>query len=84
MTNREKKERRRAAGLKGLATRQARAAAGRPPVERAELLRRAAALGIERERAFWRRVQELRAGRPAEWSPATVAALAAVLGGPDS
>lgn len=84
----EKRERRRAAGRKAAATRKARAAAGPVPAEpfagprpsRADLVRRARALGLGGERAFWRRVHELRAGhRPADWTAGQVVALDAAL-----
>ena len=88
MTNQERRERRREAALKGAQTRAARKAAGPQPAEpfagpppaRMDLLRRAQALGIKGERAFWRRVHELRAGhRPADWTAGQVVALDAVL-----
>jgi hypothetical protein len=88
MTNDERRERRREAGRKAAATRKARVAAGPPPAEpfagpqpaRMDLLRRAQALGIKGERAFWRRVHELRAGhRPADWTAGQVVALDAAL-----
>ena len=45
-----------------------------------DLIRRAQALGIKDERAFWRRVQELRAShRPADWTAGQVVALDAAL-----
>jgi hypothetical protein len=45
-----------------------------------DLLRRAQALGLKGERAFWRRVHELRAGhRPADWTASPVVALDAAL-----
>jgi hypothetical protein len=88
MTNDERRERRREAGRKAAATRKARAAVGSPSAEpfagpqpaRMDLLRRALALGIKGERAFWRRVHELRAGhRPSQWNAAQVVALDAAL-----
>ena len=84
MTNQERRERRREAALKGAATRKARAQVGTQPAEpfagprpaRMDLLRRAVALGIKGERAFWRRVHELRAShRPSEWTAGQVVAL---------
>ena len=45
-----------------------------------DLVRRAQALGLKGERAFWRRVQELRAShRPADWTAGQVVALDAAL-----
>jgi hypothetical protein len=88
MTNEERRERRREAGRKAAATRKARAAAGPQPAEpftgpqpdRMDLARRAQALGIKGERAFWRRVHELRAGHwPSAWNAAQVVALDAAL-----
>lgn len=92
MTNDERRERRRAAGRKAAATRKANAAAvaaaGPVPAEpfagpqpaRMDLVRRARALGIKGERAFWRRVQELRAShRPADWTAGQAVALDAAL-----
>ena len=88
MTNAERRERRREAGRKAAATRKAKAAAGSPPAEpfagpqpaRTDLLRRAVALGLKGEAAFWRRVHELRAGhRPSEWTAGQVVALDAML-----
>jgi hypothetical protein len=86
MTNDERRERRREAGRKAAATRAARKAAGPPPAEPfagpqptpTDLVRRAQALGLGRERDFWRRVHELRAShRPGEWTAGQVVALAA-------
>ncbi len=88
MTNQERRERRREAARKAAATRKAKAAAGPPPAApftdprpaRTDLMRRAQALGIKRELAFWRRVQELRAShRPADWTAGQVVALDAAL-----
>ena len=88
MTNAERRERRREAALKGAATRKAKIAAGPQPAEpftgpqpaRMDLVRRAQALGLKGERAFWRRVQELRAShRPADWTAGQVVALDAAL-----
>jgi len=88
MTNAERRERRREAGRKAAATRAAKAAAGPQPAEpftgpqpaRVDLMRRAQALGLKGERAFWRRVHELRAGhRPSAWNAAQVVALDAAL-----
>lgn len=88
MTNAERRERRREAALKGVATRKDRAQAGPPPAEsfagpqpaRMDLVRRALALGIKGEAAFWRRVQELRAShRPADWTAGQIVALDALL-----
>ena len=88
MTNAERRERRREAALKGATTRKAKIAAGPQPVEpftgpqpaRVDLVRRAQALGLKGERAFWRRVQELRAShRPADWTAGQVVALDAAL-----
>lgn len=86
----EKQERRRAAGRKAAATRRANAAAAAGPVpaepfagprpSRADLVRRARALGLGGERMFWRRVHELRAShRPADWTAGQVVALDAAL-----
>jgi hypothetical protein len=88
MTNAERRERRREAALKGAATRKAKVQASPLPAEpfagpqpaRMDLVRRAQALGLKGEGAFWRRVQELRAGhRPADWTAGQVVALDAAL-----
>jgi hypothetical protein len=88
MTNQERRERRREAARKAAATRKAKAAAGSPPAEpftgpqpaRTDLVRRAQALGIKGEAAFWRRVQVLRASHPpADWTAGQVVALDAAL-----
>jgi hypothetical protein len=88
MTNAERRERRREAARKGTATRKAKATAGPQPAEpfagpqpaRMDLVRRAQALGLGRERDFWRRVHELRAShRPSEWTAGQVVALDAAL-----
>lgn len=71
MTNQERRERRREAALKGAATRKAKArdAAQEPEVPSArEILERARALGIHRERAIYRWAHELKAGHhPGAW-----------------
>jgi hypothetical protein len=88
MTNAERRDRRREAARKGAMTRKAKAAAGPPPAEpfagpqpaRMDLVRRAQALGLGRERDFWRRVHELLAShRPSEWTAGQVVALDAAL-----
>jgi hypothetical protein len=88
MTNQERRERRREAALKAAATRKAKSAAVPPPAEpftgpppaRTDLVRRAQALGIKGEAAFWRRVHELRAShRPSEWTAGQIVALDAAL-----
>lgn len=88
MTNAERHERRRVAARKTATTRRAKAAAGPQPAEpftgpqpaRMDLVRRAQALGIKGEGAFWRRVHELRAShRPSEWTAGQVVALDAAL-----
>jgi hypothetical protein len=73
MTNAERRERRREAALKGAATRKAKAQAGPQPAEpevpsARELLERARALGIHRERAIYRWAHELKASHhPKDW-----------------
>jgi hypothetical protein len=81
----ERKQRRREAALKGIVTRAARQeiapapAEPEPPTAR-EILDRARALGIHRERDVYRRAHELRAGhRPDQWNPRARLALAAAL-----
>jgi hypothetical protein len=81
----ERLQRRREAALKGIAARAARQeiapapAEPEPPTAR-EILDRARALGIHRERDVYRRAHELRAGhRPDQWNPRARLALAAAL-----
>ena len=83
MTNQERKERRREAALKGARTRAERQADAQvepvAPTAR-EILDRARALGIRRERDLYRCAHELRAGhRPADWTPRVRLALAAAV-----
>jgi hypothetical protein len=78
----ERKQRRREAALKGIAARAAkREMPAEPPVPTArEILDRARALGIHRERELYRRAHELRIGhRPEHWNPRARLALAAAL-----
>jgi hypothetical protein len=71
MTNQEKRERRSEAARKAAATRAARrkAAAAEPQVPSArEILERARALGIHREKGIYRWAHELKAGQhPQRW-----------------
>jgi hypothetical protein len=71
MTNQERRERRREAALKGAATRAARAkavAAERDVPSSQEILERARALGIHREKGIYRWAHELKAGHhPEQW-----------------
>jgi hypothetical protein len=71
MTNQERRERRREAARKAAATRKAKArdAAKEPEVPTSrEILERARALGIHRERAIYRWAHELKAGHhPGAW-----------------
>jgi hypothetical protein len=81
----ERKQRRREAALKGIASRAARQETATAPAEpqaptAQEILNRARALGIHRERDLYRRAHELRIGhRPAQWNPRARLALAAAL-----
>ena len=79
----ERKQRRREAALKGIAARAAKqeTALAEPNAPTArEILTRARALGIHREREVYRRAHELRAGhRPDQWNPRVRLALAAAL-----
>jgi hypothetical protein len=81
----ERTRRRREAALKGIAARAAKPetatapAEPEPPTAR-EILDRARALGIRRERDLYRRAHELRIGhRPDRWNPRARLALAAAL-----
>jgi hypothetical protein len=71
MTNQERRERRREAALKAAQTRKAKArdAEKEPEVPTSrEILERARALGIHRERAIYRWAHELKAGQhPQRW-----------------
>jgi hypothetical protein len=71
MTNAERRERRKEAARKGAATRAARAKAEatEPQVPSArEILERARALGIHREKGIYRWAHELKAGHhPKDW-----------------
>jgi hypothetical protein len=79
----ERKQRRREAALKGIAARASRqeTAPAEPPAPTArEILDRARALGIHREREIYRRAHELRIGhRPEQWNPRARLALDAAL-----
>jgi hypothetical protein len=81
----ERKERRREAALKGIAARASRQEPALDPAEpdaptAREILDRARALGIRRERDVYRRAHELRAGhRHDRWDPRVRLALAAAL-----
>jgi hypothetical protein len=68
MTNDERRERRREAARKGAATRAAKAAAEPDVPSSREILERARALGIHREKGIYRWAHELKAGHhPEQW-----------------
>ena len=85
LSTEERKQRRREAALKGIAARTAKLETATAPAEpqaptAREILDRARALGIHRERDLYRRVHELRIGhRPGQWNPRARLALAAAL-----
>jgi hypothetical protein len=81
----ERKQRRREAALKGIAARAAKPETATAPTEpeaptAREVLDRARALGIHRERDLYRRAHQLRIGqRPGQWNHRARLALAAAL-----